>query len=198
MHTKPQKPLSSARTANRCPVAATSGYGSCTRCYDMCISGNCGAFEPETFPRQATMQRTLCGGKSIPIEGRIFPAGGDRLATDSHRHLSGGPRRTNASGGSAGELDLSDKGRDKCYNILMKNSVHFQDMLKERHIRPEWADRAVREPDTVKDHGNDGTRHFLKRIPEFGGRWIRVIVNSTEESNRRVTPFFDRRLRRQP
>jgi hypothetical protein len=72
-------------------------------------------------------------------------------------------------------------------------------MLKERRIRPEWADRAVREPDSVEDHDDDGTRHFpLKRIPEFGGRWLRVIVNSTEEPNRRVTAFFDRRLRRQP
>jgi hypothetical protein len=80
----------------------------------------------------------------------------------------------------------------------MKNSAHFQDMLKERQISLEWADRAVREPDRVEDHDDDGTRHFLKRIPEFKGRWLRVIVNITKEPNRRVTAFFDRRLRRQP
>jgi hypothetical protein len=71
-------------------------------------------------------------------------------------------------------------------------------MLKERQIRPEWADRAAREPDRVEDHDDDGTRHFLKRILEFGGRWLRVIVNIAEEPNRGVTAFFDRRLRRQP
>ena len=79
----------------------------------------------------------------------------------------------------------------------MKDSAHFRDMLKERQIRLEWADRAVREPDGVEDHDDDGTRHFLKCIPEFGGRWLRVIVNVTEEPNKRVTAFFDRRLRRQ-
>jgi hypothetical protein len=79
----------------------------------------------------------------------------------------------------------------------MKDSAHFRDMLKERRIRLEWADRTVRDPDGVEDHHDEGTRHFLKCIPEFGGRWLRVIVNVTEEPNKRVTAFFDRRLRRQ-
>jgi hypothetical protein len=79
----------------------------------------------------------------------------------------------------------------------MKDSAHFQDMLKERQIRPEWADRAVREPDAFEDRDDDGTRHFLKRIPEFGGRWLRVVVNITEHPNKGVTAFFDRSLRRQ-
>jgi hypothetical protein len=80
----------------------------------------------------------------------------------------------------------------------MKDSAHFRDMLKERRIRLEWADRTVRNPDRVEDHDDEGTRHFLKCITEFGGRWLRVIVNVTEEPNKRVTAFFDRRLRRQP
>ena len=58
-------------------------------------------------------------------------------------------------------------------------------------------DRAVREPDAVEDCDDDGTRHFLKRIPEFGGRWLRVIVNIKEKPYKGVTAFFDRRLRRQ-
>jgi hypothetical protein len=77
----------------------------------------------------------------------------------------------------------------------MEDSIHFGDMLKERGIELEWVDLAVREPDRIEDH-DDGTRHFIKQIPEFGSRWLRVIVNTTSLPERRVTAFFDRRLRR--
>ena len=77
----------------------------------------------------------------------------------------------------------------------MQNSIHFDDMLNERGIKPEWVDRATRDPDRTEDH-DDGTRHFIKQIPEFGGRWLRVIVNVTVIPEKRVTAFFDRRLRR--
>jgi hypothetical protein len=68
-------------------------------------------------------------------------------------------------------------------------------MLKERGIAPEWVERAVGLPDKTEDH-EDGTRHFIKRIPEFGYRWLRVVVNVTATPEKRVTAFFDRRLRR--
>jgi hypothetical protein len=42
----------------------------------------------------------------------------------------------------------------------MKDSAHFQDMLKERQIKLDWADRAIREPDGAEDHGDEGTRHI--------------------------------------
>jgi hypothetical protein len=73
---------------------------------------------------------------------------------------------------------------------------HFEDMLKERGIAPEWAERAMATPDITEDH-DDGTRHFIKRIPEFGNRWLRVIVNVAGTPEKTVTVFFDRRLRRQ-
>lgn len=78
----------------------------------------------------------------------------------------------------------------------MDDTVHFADMLKERGIKSAWADRTVLSPDAVEDH-DDGTRHFIKQIPEFGGRWLRVVVSVVETPPRRVTVFFDRRLRRQ-
>jgi len=70
-------------------------------------------------------------------------------------------------------------------------------MLKERGIEREWVERTETEtdPDRVEEH-DDGTRHLLKQIPEFGNRWLRVIVNVTSSPNRRVTAFFDRSLRR--
>jgi len=73
---------------------------------------------------------------------------------------------------------------------------HFSDMLKEREIPPEWAERTRTEPDRTEDH-DDGTKHFIKRIPEFGNRWLRVVVNVVETPEKPVTAFFDRRLRRQ-
>ena len=77
----------------------------------------------------------------------------------------------------------------------MEDAVHFKDMLSERGIKLEWADRTVLEPEKVEDH-DDGTRHFIKQIPEFENRWLRVIVNITVVPEKRVTAFFDRRLRR--
>ncbi|MFO8152437.1 hypothetical protein [Thioalkalivibrio sp.] len=49
-------------------------------------------------------------------------------------------------------------------------------MLVERGIPAEWADRATEFPDRTEDKG-DGTRHFIKQIPESGGRWLTVVVN---------------------
>ena len=73
-------------------------------------------------------------------------------------------------------------------------TVHFEDMLKERQIKREWADLAVLKPDATENQP-DGTRHYIRRIPEFGGRWLRVVVNVASDPEKRVTAFFDRRLR---
>ena len=77
----------------------------------------------------------------------------------------------------------------------MAETGHFGDMLKERAIEREWVDRTIQRPDRTEDH-DDGTRHFIRQIPEFEDRWLRVVVNITVQPERRVTAFFDRRLRR--
>ena len=77
----------------------------------------------------------------------------------------------------------------------MEDTGHFGDMLKERGIQREWVDIAVLQPDKTEDHA-DGTRHYIRRIPEFGNRWLRVIVNVTSDPEKRITAFFDRRLGR--
>jgi len=73
---------------------------------------------------------------------------------------------------------------------------HFEQMLNERGIPLAWAEQALTCPDLTEDHG-DGTRHFLKRIPEHGNRWLRVIVNVQAVPAKPVTVFFDRRVRKQ-
>jgi hypothetical protein len=74
-------------------------------------------------------------------------------------------------------------------------SGHFGDMLEERGILREWVQRASDAPDETEEHDDD-TRHYIKRIPEFGDRWLRVIINLAKQPNKGVTAFFDRRLRR--
>jgi hypothetical protein len=56
-------------------------------------------------------------------------------------------------------LRRSDIGPIGWYIDLMEDAVHFRDMLKERGILPEWANRALVDPDKVEDR-DDGTRHF--------------------------------------
>jgi hypothetical protein len=77
----------------------------------------------------------------------------------------------------------------------MEDSAHFRDVLRERGIERDWVDRTLRDPELTEDPG-DGTQHFVRRTPEFGGRWLRVVVNVLVEPPRLVTAFFDRRLRR--
>ena len=54
----------------------------------------------------------------------------------------------------------------------MKRSKHFLDMLKERNICKEWVDRCENNPDRIENH-DDGTRHYVKQIPEFDNRWLK-------------------------
>jgi hypothetical protein len=68
-------------------------------------------------------------------------------------------------------------------------------MLAERGIDREWVARAVAEPYRTEER-EDGTVHLMRRIPEFGNRWLRVVVNVRTQPERLVTAFFDRRPRR--
>ncbi len=74
-------------------------------------------------------------------------------------------------------------------------SGHARDMLSERGIAEEWLWRAIRTPDRT-EMGANGNVHYMKAIPEHGGRFLRAIVNRHVEPARVVTVFFDRRLRR--
>jgi len=74
-------------------------------------------------------------------------------------------------------------------------SMHAQDMLRERDIPEEWMWRAIDTPDRV-EVGVDNNKHYMKSIPEHGGRFLHVVVNHHLRPNRVVTLFFDRRLGR--
>ena len=77
----------------------------------------------------------------------------------------------------------------------MDTTTHFDDMLVERSISRDWVDRTVSDPDRIEDR-SEGNRHYLKQIPEFGNRWLRVVVDITSEPPCAITVFFDRRIER--
>lgn len=82
----------------------------------------------------------------------------------------------------------------KPYYIKMKQSRHFRDMVAERSIKQEWISQTIETPDVKKEY-DDGTRHYIRQIPEYDNRWLRVIVNVSVMPAVLVTAFFDRRLR---
>jgi len=77
----------------------------------------------------------------------------------------------------------------------MNDTEHFIKVLKERDISLEMVDSAMTVPDRVEEM-EDGTKHYLKQFDTAAGRWLRVVVNVKSDPPRRITAFFDRRLRR--
>ena len=73
---------------------------------------------------------------------------------------------------------------------------HAQKVLDERGIPVEWMERTLSAPELVLSDPDDATveRRF-RRIPEFGGRVLRVAVNTTVEPNRVLSVFFDRKMK---
>ena len=73
---------------------------------------------------------------------------------------------------------------------------HAQKVLEEREIPMEWMERTLSAPELVMPDPDDATveRRF-RRIPEFGGRVLRVAVNTTVEPLRVVSVFFDRKMK---
>ena len=68
--------------------------------------------------------------------------------------------------------------------------------LAERTISREWAERTVREPELRQPDPNDPlVERFFRRIPENGGRTLRVVVNTRVAPWRVVSVFFDRSKR---
>ena len=76
-------------------------------------------------------------------------------------------------------------------------SEHALDMLRERDIQEAWVKRAMEDPQK-RERLDNGTIHYVRAIEEYGGRYLRVVVNPDVEPQRIVTAFFDRRIERLP
>jgi len=78
---------------------------------------------------------------------------------------------------------------------FLEFSAHARVVMAERQIPEAWVRAAIQSPDQ-SELSDDGNRHFLKAIPEYGGRVLRVVASARGIPVRVVTVFFDRRLRR--
>ena len=73
---------------------------------------------------------------------------------------------------------------------------HAQKALEERGIQSAWMDKTLSAPECVLADPEDATvERYFRRIPEFGGRILRVAVNTTVEPKRVVSVFFDRTMK---
>lgn len=71
---------------------------------------------------------------------------------------------------------------------------HARDALEKRRIPVSWMEHALTQPEvTEADPVDPNLEHRLARIPEFGNRVLRVIINVKKTPPLVVTVFFDRR-----
>ena len=73
---------------------------------------------------------------------------------------------------------------------------HAKKALAEREIALEWVERAMSAPELrLPDPGDAAVERRYRRIPEHGGRVLRVAVNIAVEPERIVSVFFDRKMK---
>lgn len=72
-------------------------------------------------------------------------------------------------------------------------TAHARTMMHERGIQEDWVKSTVLDPDMTEQRDDDEV-HYLKKIPQKGGKILRVIINPTTDPNRVITVFFDRRV----
>ena len=74
-----------------------------------------------------------------------------------------------------------------------KHAVH---VMQERGILTDWVERAVAAPEKrTRDPYDGAVERFFVRVPERGGRVLRVAVNTHSDPWRVVSTFFDRSMR---
>ena len=73
---------------------------------------------------------------------------------------------------------------------------HAQKGSEEREIPIEWVERTWSTPELVLLDPEDArVERRFRRIPEYGGRVLRVAVNTAVAPNRVVSVFFDRKMK---
>ena len=73
---------------------------------------------------------------------------------------------------------------------------HAQKVMAERVIAIEWMERTLFQPELVLPDAEDrAVERYFRKIPEFGGRVLRVAVNTKVEPVRIISTFFDRTMK---
>ncbi|WP_204305170.1 DUF4258 domain-containing protein [Desulfurobacterium thermolithotrophum] len=65
-------------------------------------------------------------------------------------------------------------------------------LMKRREIALEWIKEAIENPDVTEKVSEEELR-FWKKIPDFGNRFLKVVINPQRKTI--VTVHFDRRFK---
>jgi len=77
-------------------------------------------------------------------------------------------------------------------------TAHAAQMAKERSIRREWIQSVLDNPmATFPDARDKSLTHKVRRIPENGGRALKVVIDCTRFPPWVITLFFDRKASRE-
>jgi len=80
--------------------------------------------------------------------------------------------------------------------MQLRYSKHARHVMRERGIPVEWVEQVVASVELrVPDPVDSQVERFFGRIPERGGRVLRVAVNTRAVPWRVVSVFFDRSMR---
>lgn len=75
------------------------------------------------------------------------------------------------------------------HEVKFVYSQHAEEQRAERRIKHRWIEDALRTPDRKLRRKN--RIHYLKSIPEFGGLYLRVIVDPDKSPIVVITVYFD-------
>ncbi len=77
--------------------------------------------------------------------------------------------------------------------MRLRFTSHALHKMAERQIQPDWVARTIEEPEYVRaDPNQPGAVRSFRRIPEFGGRWLRSVYVDRGDVRVVVTVTWDR------
>ena len=73
---------------------------------------------------------------------------------------------------------------------------HARRVIEERGIQVEWIEETIARPELrTIDSDDPELERFYRRIPAYGNRVLRVVINTRQSPWRVVSAFFDGRMR---
>ena len=73
---------------------------------------------------------------------------------------------------------------------------HARDVIDERQISLDWLERVLANPSLIEASTTDPELESrFAKIPEFGDRVLRVVVNTRVVPERIVSVYFDRKMK---
>ena len=80
--------------------------------------------------------------------------------------------------------------------MVYELTKHAKKVMEDRGILDDWVARTFSSPELTRPDPKDGqVEQRFRRIPEFGGRILRVVVNKAVEPKRILSVFFDRAMK---